>query len=91
MVIGAAVGIDLSALRRAGQAYIYRAKTSGNGSEVIFDNASPPSLDAEHILAITMDAFFTIAPPVPVEVPADIPVDNDDPGTGGNHGSCTIA
>ncbi|KAI0370941.1 hypothetical protein BV20DRAFT_1052034 [Pilatotrama ljubarskyi] len=38
-----------------------------------------------------MDAFFTIAPPVPVESPVDIPVDNDDYGTGGNHGSCTIA
>ncbi|KAI0830081.1 hypothetical protein BC628DRAFT_1416416 [Trametes gibbosa] len=39
-----------------------------------------------------MDAFFTIAAPVPVEAPVETtPVDQDDVGTVGNHGSCTIA
>ncbi|KAL7278537.1 hypothetical protein ACG7TL_007536 [Trametes sanguinea] len=38
-----------------------------------------------------MDAFFTIAPAVPVEAPADVPVELDSTGTNGDHGSCTIA
>ncbi|KAI0375663.1 hypothetical protein BV20DRAFT_8523, partial [Pilatotrama ljubarskyi] len=39
-----------------------------------------------------MDAFFTIAPPVPVEDPtADVLIDRDDTGTSGDHGSCIIA
>ncbi|OSD03892.1 pheromone precursor [Trametes coccinea BRFM310] len=42
-----------------------------------------------------MDAFFTIAAPVPVEEPAvgveDVLVDNDAIGTNGTHGSCVIA
>ncbi|EIW62409.1 pheromone [Trametes versicolor FP-101664 SS1] len=39
-----------------------------------------------------MDAFFTIAPPVPVDEPtADVPIDLDDTGTSGNSGSCIIA
>lgn len=52
-----------------------------------------PSLTSSSILlTATMDAFFTIAPPVPVDAPsADAPVDHDGYGTGGNHGGCTIA
>ena len=38
-----------------------------------------------------MDAFFTIAPAVPVESPPDVPVVYDGTGTNGDHGSCTIA
>ncbi|KAI9057603.1 pheromone precursor [Trametes sanguinea] len=38
-----------------------------------------------------MDAFFTIAPAVPVEAPADVPMELDSTGTNGDHGSCTIA
>ncbi|KAI0334167.1 hypothetical protein GY45DRAFT_1367698 [Cubamyces sp. BRFM 1775] len=39
-----------------------------------------------------MDAFFTIASPVPAEEPVeDILVDTDAIGTNGNHGSCVIA
>ncbi|KAI9057599.1 pheromone precursor [Trametes sanguinea] len=40
-----------------------------------------------------MDAFFTIAAPVPVEEPTveDVLVDSDAVGTNGSHGSCVIA
>ncbi|KAJ8455373.1 hypothetical protein ONZ51_g12488 [Trametes cubensis] len=41
--------------------------------------------------AHAMDAFFTIAPAVPVESPPDVPVVYDGTGTNGDHGSCTIA
>ncbi|KAI0370932.1 hypothetical protein BV20DRAFT_1120999 [Pilatotrama ljubarskyi] len=53
----------------------------------------PPHPPVHHPLTI-MDAFFTIAPAVPVSVEEpveNIPVDSDGYGTGGNHGSCTIA
>ncbi|KAI0651368.1 hypothetical protein C8Q79DRAFT_1004663 [Trametes meyenii] len=63
---------------------------SREGSEVTHETL-PSSLIALHILASAMDAFFTIAPPVPIEAPADVPVENDGYGTGGNHTSCTIA
>ena len=39
-----------------------------------------------------MDAFFTIAAPVPASEPvADVPVDHEDTGSSSDHGSCTIA
>ncbi|EIW57103.1 pheromone [Trametes versicolor FP-101664 SS1] len=39
-----------------------------------------------------MDAFFTIASPVPVEEPAGAEfTDYDSVGTSGNSGSCVIA
>ncbi|KAI8972632.1 hypothetical protein BD414DRAFT_582176 [Trametes punicea] len=38
-----------------------------------------------------MDAFFTIAPAVPVEDPVEVPKELDNPGTNGDHGNCTIA
>ena len=39
-----------------------------------------------------MDAFFTIAAPVPVEEPvADVEFINYDDGTGDNHSGCTLA
>lgn len=40
-----------------------------------------------------MDAFFTIASPVPVEEPAgsEVFTDYDSVGTSGNSGSCVIA
>ncbi|EIW57107.1 pheromone [Trametes versicolor FP-101664 SS1] len=41
-----------------------------------------------------MDAFFTIAPPVPAdatETVEDILVDAESVGSSGNHGSCVIA
>ncbi|KAI8972629.1 hypothetical protein BD414DRAFT_582166 [Trametes punicea] len=41
-----------------------------------------------------MDAFFTIAPAVPVSVEQpveDVPMDSDDVGTNGSHSTCTIA
>ena len=41
---------------------------------------------------IAMDAFFTIAPPVPVDEPAvDVKFINYDDGTSDNHSGCTIA
>ncbi|KAL7282429.1 pheromone precursor [Trametes coccinea BRFM310] len=39
-----------------------------------------------------MDAFFTIAPPVPVDEPTtEVFIDRDSVGTNGDHGSCIIA
>ncbi|KAH9853448.1 hypothetical protein C2E23DRAFT_884630 [Lenzites betulinus] len=39
-----------------------------------------------------MDAFFTIASPLPVDAPVeDVLIDRDDTGTNGTHGSCVIA
>ncbi|EIW57104.1 pheromone [Trametes versicolor FP-101664 SS1] len=39
-----------------------------------------------------MDAFFTIASPVPADEPVeDILVDAESTGSSGNHGSCIIA
>ncbi|KAI0370929.1 hypothetical protein BV20DRAFT_225945 [Pilatotrama ljubarskyi] len=42
--------------------------------------------------ATAMDAFFTIASPIPAEEPStELPMDHDSTGTSGNHGSCIIA
>ena len=39
-----------------------------------------------------MDAFFTIASPVPVDEPTtEVFVDRDDTGSGGDHSGCVIA
>lgn len=39
-----------------------------------------------------MDAFFTIASPIPVDEPTtEVFVDRDDTGSSGDHSSCVIA
>ncbi|KAI1790876.1 hypothetical protein LXA43DRAFT_1095092 [Ganoderma leucocontextum] len=57
-----------------------------------FDSDLPLYALPTHTKRIVMDAFFTIAPPVPVDEPvADVVFINYDDGTSDNHSGCTIA
>lgn len=59
----------------------------------ILSSQLPSSTPSPHPHIISeMDAFFTIASPVPADEPVeDILVDAESTGSSGNHGSCVIA